>query len=109
MKTMLRRLLAHVHMLKFGTLAADSGRSDGRHHCSEEVAFAAVQGVFPRPFSEFLGVQSKCQSNFNYGSENIRLEMEFVSKVIKNQSFLKIFAASVHFNIKIDEITSKIG
>ena len=38
-------------------------------------------------FSEFLGVQSKCQSNFNYGSENIRLEMEFGSKVIKNQCF----------------------
>ena len=32
---------------------------------------------------EFLGVQSKCQSNFNYGSENIGLEMELGSKVIK--------------------------
>ena len=99
--------LSHTHDREF--LLYCTAHHDGARSTAGPIDERAQSGTVFAGFSEFLGVQSKCQSNFNYGSENIWLEMEFVSKVIKKQCFLRIFAASILSILKLNDLHRKLG
>ena len=78
-----------------------TGNLKNIEHCERE---DEVLCVLTNQKAGFSGVQSNLQSNKNYRNDNMRLEMEFVSKSVEIWAFIALFLFSVYqyWKMKID-------